>query len=138
MAEHLTLNEIKRRLATPAGIGEDGFAILKALCGFVSSPDTEPRAHDLVLRALEHRDAFGPAAAILDGLVRQVGLFPYLEPADLGLADNIAYEFHRPLNMDSDQVVFHRVQAQVYNLLLSGQSVVLSAPTSFGKSLIID
>jgi len=34
--------------------------------------------------------------------------------------------------------VFHREQAEIYRDLLTGQSVVLSAPTSFGKSLIID
>jgi rhodanese-related sulfurtransferase len=34
--------------------------------------------------------------------------------------------------------VFHRVQAAVYYHLLDGDNVILSAPTSFGKSLIID
>ena len=40
--------------------------------------------------------------------------------------------------MDKEQLVFHRIQADVYRLLLDGRSVILSAPTSFGKSLIID
>ena len=48
-----------------------------------------------------------------------------------------AYEAHRPENMD-EKLVFHRAQAHVYNLLMSGENVALSAPTSFGKSLIID
>lgn len=39
--------------------------------------------------------------------------------------------------MDED-VVFHSSQAEAYRKLLSGVNVVLSAPTSFGKSLIID
>jgi hypothetical protein len=34
--------------------------------------------------------------------------------------------------------VFHAEQAEVYRLLLAGENVVLSAPTSFGKSLILD
>jgi replicative superfamily II helicase len=34
--------------------------------------------------------------------------------------------------------VFHSEQAVVYERLLSGENVVLSAPTSFGKSLVID
>jgi len=138
MATNLTMGDIKRRLSDPASIQAGAFEILKALCVYVSTPDTEQRGQDLLLRALEHREAFGPAASILDGLVRQVGLFPYLEPADLQLADTIAYEFHRPDNMDTDGVVFHRVQAQVYDYLMNGDNVVLSAPTSFGKSLIID
>jgi replicative superfamily II helicase len=40
--------------------------------------------------------------------------------------------------MDTDEIVFHRVQAEVYARLMEGENVVLSAPTSFGKSLIID
>lgn len=138
MAEHLTLQELRRRTSIPALIAADPFTILKALCGYISDPETEPRAHELVLRALEHRSAFGRMSLMLDGLVRQVGLFPYLEEEDLGLADAIAYEYHRPLNMEPDGLVFHRVQAQVYEHLMSGDNVVLSAPTSFGKSLIID
>jgi len=138
MATTLTLGEIKRRLSAPDRVLSDAFDIVRSLCVYVSTHDTEQRGQDLLLRALERREAFGPAAGILDGLVRQVGLFPYLEPEDLGLADNIAYEFHRPDNMEADQVVFHRVQAQVYDYLMSGENVVLSAPTSFGKSLIID
>jgi len=35
-------------------------------------------------------------------------------------------------------MVFHRVQAQVYWRLIDGENVILSAPTSFGKSLVID
>jgi len=34
--------------------------------------------------------------------------------------------------------VFHRAQAEVYRRLVDGENVILSAPTSFGKSRIID
>jgi len=34
--------------------------------------------------------------------------------------------------------VLHRSQARALNWLMSGASVILSAPTSFGKSLLID
>jgi hypothetical protein len=43
---------------------------------------------------------------------------------------------HRPLG--TDDLVFHAEQANVYRLLVDGYNVVLSAPTSFGKSLITD
>ena len=138
MATNITLGEIRRRLSEPWRIPGEGFEILSALCTYISTPDTEYRAQDLVLRALERREAFGKAAPVLNALVRQVGLFPYLEEDELGLADTIAYEFHRPQNMEGERVVFHRVQAQVYDHLMNGDNVVLSAPTSFGKSLIID
>jgi replicative superfamily II helicase len=51
----------------------------------------------------------------------------------------LAFEFHRPEgSMGEKGTVFHRVQAQVYRALMDGANVILSAPTSFGKSLIID
>lgn len=74
---------------------------------------------------------------LLNAIIREHGLFPYLDdPASLGLADRLAYEIHRPPGIGD--VVFHAKQAEVYRLLADGRNVVLSAPTSFGKSLIID
>ena len=64
-------------------------------------------------------------------------MFPYLNPHELGTADQIAWEFNRPANMP-EQIVFHEPQTRVYRALLRGHNVVLSAPTSFGKSLVTD
>ena len=74
---------------------------------------------------------------VLDALVRQVGLFPYLVPNELGTADQIAWEFNHPEAMPDD-IVFHEPQTRVYRELVQGHNVVLSAPTSFGKSLVTD
>ena len=38
----------------------------------------------------------------------------------------------------SKNFIFHSVQFKIYNLLMSGRNVVLSAPTSMGKSAIVD
>jgi hypothetical protein len=135
MAEDLTLRDVREQLRNPERIGMHSFAIVRALSASIN--EERDRVQDLVLRALEHRDAFGQAAIVLDGLVRELGLFPYLDPEQLGGADAIAYEFHRPDNLEDD-LIFHRVQADVYRYLLDGDNVILSAPTSFGKSLIID
>ncbi len=82
-------------------------------------------------------DGFGKASVVLDSRVRQVGLFPYLSPNDLGTADQIAWEFNHPASMPDD-IVFHEPQTRVYRELVRGHNVVLSAPTSFGKSLVTD
>jgi len=113
------------------------FSILKQICALVSDEAYEREAVEMVLRALEHRQQFGNFGQILDALARSVGLFPYADPEALDLRDRLAYEFHRPFDMP-ENTVFHRVQAEVYRRLLSGESVILSAPTSFGKSRIID
>lgn len=44
-----------------AGIRENAFEIAADLCRIVSSADDSSEAHELVLRAMEYRDAFGSA-----------------------------------------------------------------------------
>ncbi len=134
----LTPAELKNFLMNPQFIRERSWQILKNLSGMVSQEQHNPEIQDLVLRSLENRESFGTCTPILDRIAREIGLFPYLFPEELETADQIAYEFHRPLNMDEEDIVFHRPQGRVYRELLAGKSVVLSAPTSFGKSLIID
>jgi len=60
-----------------------------------------------------------------------------LDSERLGIPDQIAFELHRP-RPDGQNIIFHREQAEVYRSLLAGNSIVLSAPTSFGKSLLVD
>lgn len=138
MAVTMTVDEIRAVLSMPEAIPERAFEILQTLCSMANGDSHSPLLQELVLRALENRECFEEVALVLNGLVRTIGLFPYLPTTDLSLRDLLAYEFHKPLNMDEEQLVFHRIQADVYRLLLDGQSVILSAPTSFGKSLIID
>jgi len=138
MAASMTVDEMRRVLDAPDVMPERAFELVQTLCEMASEGSHTPILQELVLRALEKRNCFGDIEIVLNGLVRTVGLFPYLPTTDLSLRDLLAYEFHRPANMDDDHLVFHRVQADVYRLLLDGRSVILSAPTSFGKSLIID
>lgn len=130
-----TLEQLRHELSEDTI--RDPFGLLRAISVLAAADWTATVAQDLILRALERRDSFGESRPVLDALVRQVGLFPYLESDSLSVADQLAYELHRPENM-GDDVVFHRPQAEVYQTLLRGQNVILSAPTSFGKSLIID
>src|ERR1043165_8597336 len=139
MADDLTL-PLRDRIRDPKAIAADPFGTVRELA-IAANRELATGSHgaavqSLILRALDMRDRFGSAAPVLDSLIRQRGLFPYLDPDALGLADLLAYEAHRPEGID--EVIFHRAQAEVYRLLLDGQNVVLSAPTSFGKSLIVD
>ena len=138
----MTFNELKGLLAQPERIKRDPFGLLKEMTRLYNSRSdgtgrSEDLCRDLVFRALECRDAFGSYQPILDGLVRELGLFPYLDDGSLSLMDSIAYEYHRPLPF-GEPIVFHREQAEVYRRLLDGENIILSAPTSFGKSKVID
>ena len=134
----LNLTELKNQLQNPHSLTENGFLAMQSLSALYGAGLEDRDFQNLVLYALQHREQLGPYSEVLNSLVREVGLFPYLEPEELSLADRIAYEFHKPENMEEEGIVFHRPQAKVYRELMNGRSIILSAPTSFGKSLVID
>ena len=144
MAVALTDEErasLERVLGSRGTIAQDPFGIARTLCDLVNrfggaNPAFPTDIHALLIRAREQREAFGPAAVVVDALVRERGLFPYLTDVPLDLRDRLACEMHRPEGIDDK--VFHREQADVYHRLLGGENLALSAPTSFGKSLIVD
>lgn len=138
----MTFEELKRQLADPKIVARQPFALLKEMTRLFNTRSQgnsrlEDQCRDVVFRALENKASFASYKPILDGLVRELGLFPYMDEAKLSLMDSIAYEYHRPLPF-GEPMVFHREQAEIYRRLLGGDSIILSAPTSFGKSKVID
>lgn len=134
----LELAALSEAVQSEESVRTNAFSIAATLADEFGRIGDTPEFRSLLLTALEHRSAFGSSGEIIDALVREVGLFPYLDPQQLGLRDLVAYELHKPDNFPVKDVVFHGPQARVYWELMNGRSVVLSAPTSFGKSLIID
>ena len=73
---------------------------------------------------------------MIEALTREVGLFPYVDASVAPLGDKIAREAFR--SEFDPELVFHVEQQRIFHSLLQGNNVVASAPTSFGKSLIIN
>jgi hypothetical protein len=98
-----------------------------------SARDTIIRLRAVVeLRADDMAD-FKP---MIESLTREVGLFPYVDENTALFSDLVARESFRS---DSDpDIVFHIEQQRIFDSLMLGNNVVASAPTSFGKSVIID
>ncbi len=118
----------------------DAFDFLSQLSKLVSlAPDEDQlqQARELLIRVLDREATFKHYESIVQTLLRTVGLFPYLDAAGSDVGTLIATEAHRPDAMPQD-IVFTTKQAEVYRALMMGRNVILSAPTSFGKSLIID
>ena len=134
----MNINELRNILMNDELVDANPFQILHEISCYTNDPDTEEAGRELVLRVLEKRRFFTEYEAVVDSLVRQVGLFPYLDPEHLSFRDSLAHEFHKPTDMEEETFVFHRAQAEVYHRLIEGENVILSAPTSFGKSRIID
>lgn len=134
----VTVDGLRGELGDPSAVQQNSFKILKGITALLNREEDPETVQELILLALEQRDSFQGCIPLLDSLVREVGLFPYLNRELLSTADRIAYDYHCPENMERWGVVFHRPQARVYRELMDGKNVILSAPTSFGKSLIVD
>jgi len=78
-----------------------------------------------------------PYPLVLNQLVRSVGLFPYLQLENASWDQKFVHEAFA-VDVGNRTATLHREQATVLSKLLSGQSIAVSAPTSFGKSFIID
>lgn len=141
----MTVEELQQIVADPERLARDPFTVLReiahqhALAEEGGDDEQREAARQLVIRCLEHRDRLGAAKPVHDALLASVGLYPYLdEPSELSLGDRLAYEAHRPLVQPGEDFVFHAAQANVYARLMDGETVFLTAPTSFGKTLIVD
>lgn len=114
------------------------FRYLSAINTLLSNHVSYDLGRDLIVRALDARDRFSDHIILLKNMVRKAGLFPYLKkefsdltPEELRVLDLYRTPF-------SNSYVFHSMQFHIFDLLKAGQNVVLSAPTSMGKSAIVD
>ena len=135
MANLMNEQELRKALRSDFTSETDRFLIIKHISSIITA--NQVVGQEFVLRMLARLNDFQGFESVISGLVRQIGLFPYLDEDSLSFKDTIAYETHRPVGLN-ENIIFHHAQAEVYYALMRGENIVLSAPTSFGKSLIID
>ena len=78
---------------------------------------------------------------VFSSLIEGFGFYPYLkEGGDLDLAALIRREYHKSqfVNKQGNSVLFHYEQKLLEEKINKKQNLVVSAPTSFGKSLLIE
>lgn len=75
---------------------------------------------------------------LLNHIIRESGLYPYLEPETSSWQDRFVFESFKVDIGQDEPVTLHSEQSLVLKHLLDGDNLAVSAPTSFGKSLIID
>ena len=137
MATDLNVSELRSILKDKSFKNHSKFSILQNICRHLNNSN-ESVIQEIVLRVLNRKNEFSGYQEMINSITRQIGLYPYLEKDSLNLSDSIAFEFHRPEGLEQYDIVFHSAQAKVYFEIMSGTNIILSAPTSFGKSLIID
>jgi len=75
---------------------------------------------------------------IVNHLIRETGLFPYIEPETSNWEERFVYNAFKVDVGESEPLTLHREQSFLLKQLLDGKNIAVSAPTSFGKSFVID
>ena len=83
----------------------------------------------------EHKVPYNP---LVNALIREVGLFPYMDETTSDWNDAFAYNLFKVDVGLNEEKAMHREQYRLLSALLEGKNIAVSAPTSFGKSFVID
>ncbi|MDR6392476.1 DEAD/DEAH box helicase [Paraburkholderia phenoliruptrix] len=116
------------------------FDILRVAASAIQREERDdPDILDIVPRLaqlIEDRPELVSYREPFSALARASGLWNYIDKTvasepDLLLAESVTVP-------ELDGITLHREQVEALNELLAGRNLILSAPTSFGKSLLID
>jgi hypothetical protein len=116
---------------------DESFDLSKFCSQLLRNKEEERFGRDIVIRV---RDAWSKlqenTKPIWNDLTEAAGLYPYIDTENLSTSALLRYEYHKsPFIKD---VFLHEEQQHLSVELQSRKAVVVSAPTSFGKSLLIE
>ncbi|MGF2146432.1 DEAD/DEAH box helicase [Vagococcus fluvialis] len=111
-----------------------------ALAKFVSSIIDTENARKIIIHILDIWESVNiQSKPIWIDLIERAGFYPYLKMSNdesLGIQAKIRKEWYKSQYLDG--VYFHAKQKIIELKINEGKNVAVSAPTSFGKSLIIE
>lgn len=99
----------------------------------------ENEARNELIRLLDfHEREQIPYSELVNHLIKETGLYPYLDLETANWQDRFAYEIFKVNTGEKEDLTLHREQSALLKKLINGESIAVSAPTSFGKSFVID
>jgi hypothetical protein len=115
------------------------FSILyETSCNIQEKSLGDPRLLEVVPRLaqlIETHEELSSFREAFSALARSVGLWNYIDRDHADLRDGFVADAAEIPDLG---IVLHREQQAALNSLLAGNNLILSAPTSFGKSILID
>lgn len=101
--------------------------------------EQENEARQELIKLLDYHNtnelAYNP---LVNHLIRETGLFPYLEPETSNWEERFVFNAFKVDVGEEQPLTLHREQSLLLKKLLEGRNIAVSAPTSFGKSFVID
>lgn len=74
---------------------------------------------------------------LVNHLIREAGLYPYIDTETASWQDRFVYEAFK-VDIGGKAMTLHREQSALLSAMIDGEDIAVSAPTSFGKSFVID
>ena len=96
-----------------------------------------PHARERLIRLLDKYGSEACDKPAVNHLLRTTGLFSYMGDNGDYVNSLLKYSFIQDVG-ENQAVVLHKDQSEILRMLLEGKDLIVSAPTSFGKSFIID
>ena len=128
------ISEIKRKESFSF---EETFSIYKKCSSLIFKDKTT--AQKLLINILDNLFKFDKSLhVILTNLIESIGFYPYLSKEKLALDSTdskIRQNYHYSDNINK---FLHEDQKYLLSLLHTDKNIIVSAPTSFGKSLLIE
>lgn len=138
----MTILERLRTLEPAAMLSADDIFDAMASAGSLladSSDREDDTALEISIRLLEARrqgQIPKDCLNVVEMLAEECGLYPYVDGENFSLFSQAVIEAHA-VQLD-EKLYLHSKQMEILLQLLAGDNVILSAPTSFGKSMLVD
>jgi len=101
--------------------------------------DDEGTAREELIRVLDKvQKSNSKPDELVNHLSRRLGFFHYIDPESSIWEDRLVHEAFKVDTGEDKPKTLHRDQSQLLRMLLEGRDMAISAPTSFGKSFVID
>ncbi len=104
----------------------------------IESADEESAREELIRVLDQIKKSNLKPDELVNHLTRRLGLFHYINPESSIWEDRLVHEAFKVDTGEEEPKTLHKDQSQLLRMLLEGRDLAISAPTSFGKSFIID
>lgn len=99
----------------------------------------ENEARQELIKLLDfHKQQNLDYSSLVNHLIRLTGLYPYLQVEQANWEERYIYEVFKTDVGFEEPITLHREQSLLLKKLIEGKNIAVSAPTSFGKSFVID
>lgn len=120
---------------------DESFRIAKLCSKLLRNQKTELDGRRVIIHILDNWDKVcEDTKEIWSDIIEVAGFYPYISKEESiqvkSTSAKIRTEFYRSSNLDGKY--FHEEQKNILDIIKSGRNLIVSAPTSFGKSLLIE